>query len=402
MKVFRVVFLLTISISLVMAGCSQTNDELNLEESISIEDESVSSSQADNGNNTDSETDMNAQEMLTEPIKVGLFINGELGDMMTFDSAYRGLSMLRDVYGDMVETKVFVAGYDEGVWEADLENLSMEGYDIIFIVTGQMADIVSRIAPAHSEVKYILLDGEVNFGQVDLSNVYALSFRFNEAAFLAGALAASITTSDDPKVNEEKKTGFIGGMDIPVINNILVGYIQGAIYVEPDIGVSITYLNDFGDASKGQAAGLTQYAEGVDVGFNVAGGAGLGLLDACVEKDFYAIGIDKDQALFFERTSPEKSALVLSSVVKNVDTAILWAIDKHVQGSLPYGQNGSIGLAEGGVGLVENDYYLSLVPESIRQKMASIIIDFASGQVVINSAFDMSESELNTLRDAVK
>ena len=107
-------------------------------------------------------------------------------------------------------------------------------------------------------------------------------------------------------VNEDKVIGFLGGMDIPGINDFLVGYIQGALYVEPEIKVLTTYAGSFVDPAKGKELSLAMYQSGADIAFNVAGQTGLGLIDAAFESERYAIGVDSDQSALYRETEPAR------------------------------------------------------------------------------------------------
>lgn len=108
--------------------------------------------------------------------------------------------------------------------------------------------------------------------------MYNMSYATNEVSFLAGAVAALATQSDMPNATPENVIGFVGGMDIPGINAFLVGYIQGAQYVDPDVKVAVSYAGDFVNPAKGKELSLIQYNSGVDVIFNVAGVQVLGSL----------------------------------------------------------------------------------------------------------------------------
>ena len=145
---------------------------------------------------------------------------------------------------------------------------------MIILGTWQMTESLEAIAPWNPNVKYIIFDTEVDYSKGNLDNVYSITYKQNEGSFLAGALAAMITNSDLPKVNSDKAIGFLGGMDIPVINDFLVGYIEGALYIDPEIKVDISYIGSFDDSAKGKEMALAQYNRGVDIGFNVAGQAG--------------------------------------------------------------------------------------------------------------------------------
>lgn len=146
--------------------------------------------------------------------------------------------------------------------------------------------------------------------------MYNMSYSTNEVSFLAGAAAALATQSDMPNANKENIIGFVGGMDIPGINAFLVGYIQGAQYVDPEVKVAVSYAGDFVNPAKGKELSLIQYNSGVDIIFNVAGGTGLGIFDAAKEKTKYAIGVDSDQAMLLKDTDNDKANLIVTSAIK--------------------------------------------------------------------------------------
>ncbi len=112
-----------------------------------------------------------------------------------------------------------------------------------------------------------------------------------------------------PLANKQKVIGFLGGMDIPVINDFKVGYEQGVKYIDPSIQVLVSYVGSCQDAAKGKELALAQYDQGADIGFNVAGQAGLGLLDAAKDKKRYAIGVDSDQYLHGQGQRPREGIL---------------------------------------------------------------------------------------------
>jgi Uncharacterized ABC-type transport system, periplasmic component/surface lipoprotein len=184
-------------------------------------------------------------------VKVTLYINGTLGDKSFFDSANRGLEMAVKDLG--VDGKVIEGGYDPAKWQPDLEQLAQGDSEVIIIGTWQMVDAVTAVAPKHPDKKFIIFDTSVDYSKGNLGNVYSILYKQNEASFLVGALAAMITTSNMPLANKDKVIGFLGGMDIPVINDFKVGYIQGAKYIDPEVKVLVSYAASFNDPAKGKS-----------------------------------------------------------------------------------------------------------------------------------------------------
>jgi basic membrane protein A len=232
--------------------------------------------------------------------------------------------------------------------------------------------------------------------------VYSIEYSQNEASFLAGALGAMVTTSTMPLANKQKVIGFLGGMDIPVINDFLVGYIEGARYIDPAVKVAISYIGSFDDSAKGKEMALAQYSLGADIGYNVAGQAGLGQLDAAKDVKRYAIGVDSDQAAIFATSDPGKAKLITTSVLKRVDNSILRAIQMHVKGTAPYGQKETLGFADMCVGLAKNDIYNELVPAEIKAKLEEIEKKIVAKEIKVGTAFGMSDKDKDKLRNSVK
>lgn len=334
-------------------------------------------------------------------VKAVLILNGTLGDKSFFDSAANGMELVKAELGDKVETKVIEMGYDESKWEPTLLDVSEGDWDIVVLGTWQMTEALQKVAKDHPDKRYVIFDTAVDYN-LGLSNVYSILYSQNEASFIAGALAAYVTSSSMPLANKDKVVGFLGGMDIPVINDFLVGYIEGARYVDPAVKVAISYIGSFSDSAKGKEMALAQYALGADIGYNVAGQAGLGQIDAAKDVQRYAIGVDSDQAAIFEASDPAKAKLITTSVLKRVDNSILRAVKMHLAGNAPYGKAETLGFAEEAVGLARNDIYASVVPADIRAKLDDIEKKIIAKEIKVGTAMGMATDALTKLRNSVK
>jgi basic membrane protein A len=105
--------------------------------------------------------------------------------------------------------------------------------------------------------------------------------------------------------------------------------------------------------------------------FEVAGGFGLGALDAAKGKGVWGIGVDADQAYL--------GSHILTSAVKKVDVAVLDTIKSVADGSFQGGVDGVYGLKEGGVGLGE----ISPAAKAYETQLAKVIEDVKAGKVKI-------------------
>ena len=335
--------------------------------------------------------------------KVALVIAGTLGDKSFYDSANEGLTKLAEEV-DGFEFKVEQMGggsADQVNWEPTLLDYCDTGdYDMIITGSWQMADALINAADLYPDQKFIYFDETYDFeGNGDNGNIYNVLFKQNEVSYLAGAIAGLMTKTEgiegiDPSNNI---ISVLGGQDGIVINDFVVGYIQGAAEVNPDVQVAVSYVGNFDDSAKGKDLSLAMYNSGADVGFNVAGNAGNGLIEAAGETGKYAIGVDSDQA----QTMANYAASIPTSALKNVGNALYRAIVKDMNGELEYGITETLGFAEGGVELVKDAHYEELVPEEIRNTVEELEAKITSGELEVKSAYTMTADEVTELKASV-
>ncbi len=384
-KYGSILVMVLLILSLVVTGCGGPDEPAEPAEPTDTEEPAETGEEA---------------EPSDDQLDIVLLINGTLGDRSFFDSAHNGMQLIEQEFGANVRT--IEMSYDQTSWEPTLWDVSEQDWDIIILGTWQMQEYLEEIAPEFPDNRYIIFDTSVDYSLGGLDHVYSIQYKQNEGSFLAGVLAASVTTSDmELADNSQKLIGFLGGMDIPVINDFLVGYIEGALYVDEDVKVYVSYIGDFSDSPRGKEMALAQYNDGVDIGFNVAGQAGLGQIDAAEEVNRYAIGVDSDQAMLFAENDPDKAALVLTSMLKRVDNSLLRAVELHLEGTLPYGEAEALGIQEEAVGLANNDFYQENVNQELRDYIKEIEEMIDAGEITVRSALGMSTEELDELRDSV-
>lgn len=319
-----------------------------------------------------------------DTLRVALYLNGTLGDKSFFDSAARGVEMAEEQLG--ITARIIEGGYDPARWEPDIAQLAEGDWDIIIAGTWQLAEFVQTYAAQHPDKYWFTYDTSVDYSQPGVENVYSMLYSQNEGSFVVGALAAMMTTADMPHSNDDTSIGFLGGMDIPVINDFLVGFREGAQYIDSSVDVRVAYAGAFSDPAKGKELSLAMYDQGADVVFNVAGETGLGALDAAKERSRYAIGVDSDQYALFAESDPEKASYIVTSMLKNVDLSILRAIEMHLEGTLPYGEAEVLGIAEGGVGVANNENFQEVIPAEFRAQLEEIEAAIASGEITVGTA----------------
>lgn len=330
----------------------------------------------------------------TSAKKAILIVNGNLGDLGFFDSANRGMQRLKNELG--VDIRVIETGDDESKWEPALADASDEDADWIIAVSPSMVEPIQKLAPEYPEKKFILIDNQVDYDAADLSNVYCATFKQNEGSFLAGVAAGLVA-------EQGGIIGFIGGMDIPPINDFLVGYIEGAQSTNPGVKVISTYTGDYYDPAKGKEHGIVQFNQGAEVLFAAAGPSGLGTIEAAVEQNKKIIGVDSDQSeAYLEKGDKDTASHIITSMIKNVGDTIFNSIAKDMKGNLAWGTSESLGIAEGGVGLAKNEVYVGTFTVEQSAKIEEIQDKVASGEIKVSSAIGMSTAELDKIRNSVK
>lgn len=326
-----------------------------------------------------------------QPLRIVHFVNGVLGDKSFFDSAQRGVQRAANELG--AQTKTIEAGIDPTNWESALiDTAANEEFDIMVVGTWQMAEYLAALAPQYPDRKFFLYDAPVDYaGEAcapnKCENVYSILYKQNEGSYLAGVYAAAMTTQAMEGMNPEAIIGSVGGQEIPVILDFMVGYEQGARDTNPDIQVIRQFAGGWNDPAKGKELAKAQYSQGADIVFQIAGGTGQGVFEAAAEDGKYAIGVDSDQALIIEEANPEQAARILTSMMKNVDNSIFRGVQKHLDGSLPYGTAEALGIAEGGVGLARNKFYDASTPDEVKALVDEAEQKIINGEVVVETAF---------------
>ena len=332
---------------------------------------------------------------------VAYLVNGNLGDKSFFDSAEAGLAQLKaDGRIDYVTIEMGGTDEDQPTWLSTLYDVSEDGgYDLIVCGTYQMPDYLKEVATQYPDQLYAIFDDTTYVGENQ--NVVNMSYRQNDMGYLIGVYAACMTVDTNiPNINEDAVVGFVGGVDSPVINDFLIGFIEGAQSINPDIKVDTRYTNDYVDTAIAKEYGLSMINDNkCDIIWGVAGNAGNGAAEAALETGkAWFIGVDSDQELTF---SPDLAAITLTSGLKNIGNSLVWLFDEWDAGRTYWGQVVELGIAEGGVGIVTDKNYDKLASAETKAAVEAAQNAILNGEVVVDSA--LTNQELATqLRDSVR
>ena len=324
--------------------------------------------------------------------KVGLMIPGNLGDKSFFDAAFNSIEPIKEQLG--VEVEYIECGTDTSKYYPALVDMCEQGYDLILTISSNNDDALVQVAEEYPDQKFINLDDELADPP---ANVYIMGTKNNEMSYLAGAAGAL-------KAAElgEDKIGFVGGMDNPSINEFLVGYIEGAQAINPDIKVATSYVGSFTDTAKGKENALLLYNSGLSVIFTAAGQSGLGVIDAAVEQGKFVIGVDSDQAEALKDSQPDMANVIITSAIKNISDNAVNAVDRAMKGEIPYGTREVFGIAEGAVGIAENEFYEKLLSEEDRAQIEELKQQVIAGEVEMTPTTGITTDKINEIREAVR
>lgn len=296
-------------------------------------------------------------------VKVGLILStGGLGDKSFNDSAYRGLEKAKKELG--IDFK-YVEPASPAEDEQFIREYAEAGYNLVVATGFQMRDAAEKVAKDYPNVKFAMIDDVVN-----APNAKSLVFKEQEGSFLVGAAAALASKTG--------VVGFVGGIEVPLIQRFQRGYEQGAKYINPDIKVITVYVggqNPFNDPVKGKEIALSQVKQNADVIYQAAGATGVGVIDAAKETGTLAIGVDSDQ----DDVAP---GVVLTSMIKNIDVAVYDTVKEVVDGTFTGGQF-LYGLKENGMGVTDFRHTKERMGADNIKKIEEIKAKIASGEIVV-------------------
>jgi basic membrane protein A len=304
-----------------------------------------------------------------------IIAQGGLGDQSYNDSAYAGFKKAvaaAKIDGKPVESKDVVAQ------AADiLRRASDAGFGLVVDLEYSHGEALATVAKDYPDAKYVILN-QVQPG----ANVASVLFQEQEGSYLAGALAALVTTDTSIKgINDKPIIGVIGGTKSVGIDKFIVGYIQGAHDVNPNVEVKVAYSNNFGDPTIGLQMAKAMYDEGADIVYQVAGGTGIGVIQAAKETGHYAIGVDTDQDGIAQGS-------VLTSMLKHTDVAVETVVADYAADKFPGGKTVTLGLKENGVGLSEMKYTKDRIPAATLAKVDALKAKVLSGDIKVWNAVD--------------
>ncbi len=258
--------------------------------------------------------------------------------------------------------------------EQQLTEAILNGVDAV-VVAGALAyeELMRNLSARYPALRLVAIDG----AKSNAANTQTVLFRSNEAAYLAGIVAARSSRSGT--------LGFVGGLDASVIRAFGCAYAQGARAARADVKVLGRMIGDRATAFSDPAGGARMARElirsGADVVFAAAGGSGLGTLKEVANAGIYGIGVDDNQNGLYP-------GRILTSVIKRIDVSIYSTLVQLHDGVWQPGTQ-SVGLSEGAVGLAMDEHNRGLIDRATRAELEVAEFAIRSGELeVINAELD--------------
>ena len=308
---------------------------------------------------------------------------GGIDDKSFNATAWKGVQDAVAEYG--VEGK-YLESQEVADYEKNLNAFVEEECDLIIPVGFFLMDSTMAAAQANPDVNFSIVD--VSFDPT-IPNVLGQVFQTDQAAFLAGYLAAGMTKTG--------KVGTYGGFPIPTVTIFMDGFARGVAYYNEQKGTAVEVLgwdinnpdaglfsSTFDDQSKGKELGNNLMDEGADIIMPVAGPVGLGTAAAVQERgNGFIIGVDNDWAI----VNSNYADIILTSVMKLMDATVLESVRLVVEGQFAGGVTVGTLTNEGvDLGTIHASVPAELLAEV--EALKPLIID---GTIQLSDAFKIAQ-----------
>ena len=290
--------------------------------------------------------------------RVALLTPGPITDRAWNAGAYAGLMRIRDSLSAQVS---HIQTKSPADFEENFRQYGAQGYDLVFGHGFEFQDAASRVGPDFPRTVFITTSGN----RVR-ANVAPMVFGFEEPSYLAGVLAASLSKSG--------LIGAIGGTELPPVRSSFLAFAAGVGATDSRARVLTSYVGSWEDASTAKEQALALIHRGVDVIFQNADAAGLGIFQAAREsKGVFVFGANADQ----NAVAPD---VIIASVVIDLPHAFLIVARSVKDGSfkarvLRLGENEKV------VALVLNPKLAGAISPAARAAMDSARAAIASGRL---------------------
>jgi basic membrane lipoprotein Med (substrate-binding protein (PBP1-ABC) superfamily) len=251
-------------------------------------------------------------------------------------------------------------------FEENFRQYGNQHFDLVFGHGFEFQDAARAVAPSYPATQYVVTSGNTSGG-----NVSGMVFGFAEPSYLAGMIAGAMTRTN--------RLGVIGGTELPPVRESFLAFQQGVHRVNPGAKLVTSYIGKWDDISAGKEQALAQLASGVDVIFQNADAAGLGIFQAVREATgAYVFGTNSNQ----NDLAPD---VTLGSVAIDLPHAFL-TVAREVRSHTFSPGIIKLGMREQVVDLILNPRLSSRIPSATRRSLDSARALIAAGKFVLPNA----------------
>lgn len=306
-----------------------------------------------------------ASEIDAAPLRVTMVYPSDCVDTATYCGAFHiGLKTAEAKLG-IVLTEINGDENDPIATEMFLRKAAQNS-ELVLTAGYQMGAALARVASEFPDVQFAIFDVVL-----DIPNVASVNYKSNEGSFLVGAIAGL--------KSESGKIGYVGGADVPLLQEFEAGYIAGIRAVTPDAEVTVDYISTdaigFTQPEKAKALALAQYANGIDVIYAAAGGASQGVLEAAQAQQKFIIWVDDNG----NHLAP---GIVLTSMTKEISASVQRIIRETVEGNFMAGIR-LFGVADGDVTYAVDAHNQSLLSDDLIMTVEALKAKIIAGEIVV-------------------
>lgn len=192
-----------------------------------------------------------------EVLKMGVVLPSPVADVGWSHTLMEGVNTVKEAYGDKLEVTV-LENIAEGPDADRIANgLVAEGHNVLLLGSFGYQNGGIQIAKRNRDVSIIHASGfmvEPNFSP--------FTAKYWQGTYLMGMAAASLTKT--------KKIGCVGAFAIPELITSINAFMLGALSVDPEITMSVVWVNSWFDPASEQEAAKALISQDVDILFSNA------------------------------------------------------------------------------------------------------------------------------------
>jgi basic membrane protein A len=286
---------------------------------------------------------------------------GGLNDHGFNHLAYEGSVEAKSMLG--VKTQVLQA-QSSADYVPFLTTEARDGDNLVVAVGFDFITALGQVAKEFPKTKFAIIDTPASAIAGKPKNVEGLTFESQQSGYLVGYLSGLVS-----KAKGWTTVSSVGGQDIPSVTSYIAGFQDGGKAADPSLKFLNAYSNNFADQSDCETIADNQIAQGSKIVFQVAGGCGLGALQAAKQKGVYGIGVDADQGYL--------GSYILTSALKKVDVAVEQATAADLKGHFDAGGDLVYSVANNGTGYGK----LDALAKPYAGQLQKILAEIKSGKI---------------------